>query len=162
AGARQALFEAAEVDDREALAQVPTSLQQFAGALSVAGLEDAAALATEIAAATDLISSDRNALELLAEAMVCLELYLGAQRDRGSVPPELLDRAREVLGRAIPEGAAEAHAAALAEPPIVSDGSDPALLEIYLEEARECVVSARTRFEQWRTQPDDAEARVDL
>ncbi|MEX0900660.1 MAG: Hpt domain-containing protein [Gammaproteobacteria bacterium] len=162
ASVRQALFEAAEIDDHEALGQVPASLANFAGALSVAGLGDAAALATDIAAATDLIPSDRGALELLAEAMVCLELYLGAHRDRDSVPPELLDRAREVLGRAVPEGALAKRAAAEAEPPIVGEDSDPALLEIYLEEARECVATARTQFEQWRAQPDDAGTRVDL
>ena len=162
ADVRQALFEAAEMEDREALAQVPASLSHFAGALAVAGLDEAAALATDIGGAAGVIGADSGALELLAEAMVCLELYLGAQRDRTDVPPELLLRAREVLERAVPAGAAASAPPQDAEPPVVDANHDPALLEIYLEEARECVANARARFDAWREAPADAGARVDL
>lgn len=159
-GVRQALFEASEVDDAEALARVPAALTRLAGALAIAGLDEAAALAADIGAAAPAIGDDGQSHELLAEAMVCLELYLGAQREQGA-PAELLARARDVLTRAAPAGAVKA-AAADAEPPVVAGEPDPDLLEIYLEEARECVAAARDRLATWRASPDDAEARTDL
>src|SRR5690606_447835 len=135
-------------------------LAHLAGALAVAGLDDAASLAAEIGGAAPTRAADAQTHELLAEAMVCLELYLGARRD-GDASGGLLTRAREVLARAAPAGGARA-AADDSEPPVVAGEPDPDLLDVYLDEARECVAAARERLATWRADPADADSRTDL
>lgn len=161
-GLRQALFEASEVGDDEALADMPAKMAQFAGALEVSGLDEASALVREAADTMRGAAGGGAPLDALAEALVCLEMYLGARRDRPDAPTDLLRRARSVLGEAIPAGERSSGKPADEEPPVVAGDPDPDLLDIYVEEAKECMVEARARVAEWRADPDAAGPRGEL
>lgn len=159
---RQALFEAAEVDDLTALGEVPATLVQLAGVLEVSGLDEAGALVSDVAGALAVAADGGAPLDALAEALVSLDLYMGALRDGDLAPPQLLVRAQAALGIAVPAEARAARADADAEPPVVSGEADPDLLAVYVEEALEYTVEARAQYIAWREQPDDAAARAEL
>lgn len=150
---RQALFEASEVGDQEALEGLPAAMGRFAGVLRVSALDDAADLLDTAIAALPHASVEGASLDALAEALVCLELYLAAKRDGHDASAEVLQRARSVLAGVTPQRAA-APSVQADEPPVVSGDADPDLLDIFVAEAREVTDEARRRLAEWRAQPE--------
>ncbi len=157
---RPRLAEAAELDDASELEEVPEELFRLANALTLAGFESAAAIAEDTALRIATVGPGSGGSDQIAEALVCLELYLDAWRDGGSGTEELLDRARAVLASA-PLANAAKEVVAL-EPVVVSDGADPDVLGIFLEEAHEQIEAARVAFAKYRDRKDDDKALMDL
>jgi chemotaxis protein histidine kinase CheA/DNA-binding response OmpR family regulator len=158
----QALLEAIDVGEAEDLAGSPAALLQLAGSLKVAGMDDAAGLARQASDAVHSASRGGAAMDALAEALVCLELYLGTCRENPEGDRSLLVRAQETLAAAKSDTAQDAGLDAPAEHPIVSGSADPDLLAIYIEEAGENLESVRAPYLELRAAPADADLRVSL
>lgn len=159
---RQALFEASEIEDEGGLEAAPERLGRMAGSLRVAGLEDAADMIGETASALRQGGKAEVPLDALAEAIVCLEMYLGARRDDEATGDELLVRANSVLRNALPESVRGIQPREEPEPPVVSGDADPDIVEIFIGEGREQAAAARDQFLKWRADPTDAAARLEL
>lgn len=155
---RPGLVEAAELDDVSELDEAPEELFRLANALTIAGFESAAAIAENTALRIATVGKGPVGSEQIAEALVCLELYLDAWRDGGSGTDALLDRAHAALAAAPKVTVAKAEV----EPVVVADGADPDVLGIFLEEAHEQIETARVAFSKVRADKEDDKARMDL
>lgn len=156
----QAIVAAIEMDDVDGLSSGPDRLAVIAGALVVAGLADVGEITRECASAMRHAPSNGPGLDALAEALVCLELQLGALREGSAGNPELMARARGVLAGGSGDGADEPEAVDVDEPPVVDPAADPDLVGVFIEEAGEQLATVVPEFLSLRAQPDDDSRRV--
>lgn len=156
----QAIVAAIEMDDPDGLSSGPERLEVIAGAMAVAGLAEVGEITRECAAAMRQAPSGGPGLDALAEALVCLELQLGALREGSDGNADLMARARGVLAGGSDDVADDAAPADVDEPPVVDPTADPDLVGVFIEEAGEQLGMVVPEFLSLRAQPDDAGRRV--
>lgn len=154
----QAITAASEIDDASGLGDGPGQLVGVAGAMKVAGLDNAAQIARQAADSLKLARRGGQSLDSLAEALVCFELHLGKVRQGAPDSGDLVDRAREALSGAV--ATAGPDTVAEGEPPVVSPSADPDLLAIYIEEADEHLRAIVPQFLELRLNPEDRDRRT--
>ncbi len=132
------------------------------------------------------IALDAEQTDRLADAVVSLEYYMETLAVGRSDPWYMLDNAESCLSRLLPRGTpaedtgvrAAAPEPALQSPPAPQrpaaavppqvmaasqgDRPDPELLEVFIEEAKEELVSLARSFPAWRRNPADAESLVSV